>query len=526
MSSARARPGPQSLERLPRKTPSRKRFDRSQVEAEPTTPMKLSVIVAERILRDIAKGGWEVGAVLGQEAQLMERYDVSRATLREAVRQLECQGVATMRRGFGGGLAVQAPAHRAAIQALANFLELSHVSPKALYEAKEVLEVRAVKMASRQLTDEHVKQLREGIDQIEAAPFDAIEEESRLHARIRRTVADAAGNPALSLFMQGLNRITQKLMPEYSRLAQMTDEHRRERELRGRQVEAVISGDTTAAEQATLEQLTLALKTTEQALRRFRNREKHTPSLERGVPPHVVPWDAQDKLPHRLAAAIALDISEQQQPPGSRVGSEPEFIERFGVSRAVFREAVRLLENYGIVQMRRGFGGGLAVGTRSSSRIIALVATYLGHAKLERKHFLEVLGILYTAAAPLAAERAPKPQALALLARARAIDSNATEGAADSMRNHFRELLAFTGNPALILIGEVAHSLSDFFQMDPPPPELQAKFKQLHCDMVAAVADGDGGLARRMMSRFVASLYQWYGLAEHRRSSIASGALM
>lgn len=486
-------------------------------------PMKLSAVVAERILRDIAKGGWEVGAVLGQELQLMERYQVSRATLREAVRQLECQGVATMRRGFGGGLAVQASAHRAAIQALATFLELSHVSPQALYEAKEVLEVRAVKLASRQLTDEHVRKLRESIEQIDASPFDAIDDEVRLHAMIRRTVAEAAGNPALSLFMQGLNRITQKLMPEYSKLTQMTEEHRRERELRGRQVEAVIAGDTTVAEQATLEQLSLALETTEGALRNFRSNGQNTPRLKRGAAPHVVPWDAQDKLPHRLAAAIALDISEQRQPPGSRVGSEPEFIERFGVSRAVFREAVRLLENYGIVQMRRGFGGGLAVGTRSPARIIALVVTYLRHAEVEHRHFLEVLGILYVAVAPLAAERAPRAQARALLERVQAMEVTGLRSTSDSMRNDFRELLQYTGNPALILIGEVADSLADFFELAPPAAELQAQFKQLHCDMVTAVVDGDPGLARRMMSRLVGGLYEWYGREDDQQPALTSG---
>ena len=47
--------------------------------------------------------------------------------------------------------------------------------------------------------------------------------------------------------------------------------------------------------------------------------------------------------------------------PGDLVGTEPELIEREGVSRALLREAVRLLEHHHIARMRRGPGGGLFV---------------------------------------------------------------------------------------------------------------------------------------------------------------------
>ena len=49
----------------------------------------------------------------------MERYGIGRATLREAIRQLERHGVANMRRGSGGGLVISRPARDSAALALA-----------------------------------------------------------------------------------------------------------------------------------------------------------------------------------------------------------------------------------------------------------------------------------------------------------------------------------------------------------------------------------------------------------------------
>jgi len=55
------------------------------VPAQRANP-KLAAQTARRIEDDIIAAHWPVGQVLGSEAQLMERYDVSRAVLREAIR--------------------------------------------------------------------------------------------------------------------------------------------------------------------------------------------------------------------------------------------------------------------------------------------------------------------------------------------------------------------------------------------------------------------------------------------------------
>ena len=67
---------------------------------------KLSEIVAAQLMEEIRSRGWPVGESLGTESDLMARFNVSRATMTEAVRQVERYGAAVMRRGSGGGLVV------------------------------------------------------------------------------------------------------------------------------------------------------------------------------------------------------------------------------------------------------------------------------------------------------------------------------------------------------------------------------------------------------------------------------------
>lgn len=86
-----------------------------------------------------------------------------------------------------------------------------------------------------------------------------------------------------------------------------------------------------------------------------------------------------------LLENIALDLG---WPVGHSLGSERDFIERFGAGRDVVRGAVRLVEARGLMQMRRGCKGGLRVLRPDIENVAGAFATYLkasgySRAKLE-----------------------------------------------------------------------------------------------------------------------------------------------
>ena len=67
-------------------------------------PAKTAMIIAQRIVADIARDSLAPGASLPPERMMMETYEVGRGTLREALRFLEFQGVITLKPGPRGGV--------------------------------------------------------------------------------------------------------------------------------------------------------------------------------------------------------------------------------------------------------------------------------------------------------------------------------------------------------------------------------------------------------------------------------------
>ena len=165
---------------------------------------KTAEVLAEKIGLLVVERGWPVGEIVGSEAELMERYQVSRATLREAARLLEHDRVAAMRRGPGGGLIVTEPDESAVVRAAALYLDQAKVEGRDLFEARIALEMVAVRELADNLTEEKANRL-----------WEVYERESRFGTHLdpsvhnlHREIAVLSGNAALRLFIDVLTALT------------------------------------------------------------------------------------------------------------------------------------------------------------------------------------------------------------------------------------------------------------------------------------------------------------------------------
>ena len=68
---------------------------------------KIAESVARQILRDIQLQGLAPGSMLPPESAMLERFDIGRGSLREALRILEVNGLITIKTGPGGGRTMQ-----------------------------------------------------------------------------------------------------------------------------------------------------------------------------------------------------------------------------------------------------------------------------------------------------------------------------------------------------------------------------------------------------------------------------------
>jgi DNA-binding FadR family transcriptional regulator len=115
--------------------------------------------------------------------------------------------------------------------------------------------------------------------------------------------------------------------------------------------------------------------------------------------------DPGPKGAERLSARILDEIADAGWPVGSLVGTEPELVERYGVSRNTFREAVRLLEHLGAARMNVGRTGGLVVTSPDPAPVTRAAAVLLRYEGVDHSELHEARASVELAIVELAIAR-------------------------------------------------------------------------------------------------------------------------
>jgi DNA-binding FadR family transcriptional regulator len=214
------------------------------------------------------------------------------------------------------------------------------------------------------------------------------------------------------------------------------------------------------------------------------------------------------------AETVARDITQiivtRGLRPGELVGTEPELIEREGVSRALLREAVRLLEHHQIARMRRGPGGGLFVMAPSACAVTEVSALYLARRGMRLAELAELRTGVEVAIADLAAERIDDEGALGLQ-EALVREEHATEEEqAELIQGLHAAVAAAAQNRVLQLVALVLIRLSRLHEFERLAPkerrQIQAEVRCTHEGIASAVEAGDRELARYRMRRHLEAL--------------------
>jgi GntR family transcriptional regulator, transcriptional repressor for pyruvate dehydrogenase complex len=119
---------------------------------KPIRRQKASDLIVEEIWKMILEGKLKPGDRLPPEHTLVERFQVSKVTLREALQTLETYGHITRKQGRGGGTVVLDIAPTRGIGLVANYLSLSSLSLEKLMEARLLLEPTIAEEAARHVT--------------------------------------------------------------------------------------------------------------------------------------------------------------------------------------------------------------------------------------------------------------------------------------------------------------------------------------------------------------------------------------
>ena len=170
-------------------------------------PAKMGEVIADAIADEILEQNLQPGTRLPNEAQMVERYQAGRGTVREAMRLLEADGLIDVRPGLGGGPVVREPDVDRVARRLSILLRLSGSTFGAVVDARKALEPTLAHHAAIAASEEQIAALRESVERLDAAQGAGgqafIEENARFHS----LVAEASHNPVLQTFWLAIRAI-------------------------------------------------------------------------------------------------------------------------------------------------------------------------------------------------------------------------------------------------------------------------------------------------------------------------------
>jgi DNA-binding FadR family transcriptional regulator len=167
--------------------------------------------IADEIERAIVNREFRTGTVVGSEGAIAARYAVSRPVVREAFRILELSGIASVRRGPGGGLVVEEPNAGPVVAAARRFLGYRGVSRSELLSARLALELACVNGLATSIDEDKIFVLRRVLDQEHRAGPQLVGTGERLAEQLHYVIAELAGNAAFALFVPVLAQLSSEL---------------------------------------------------------------------------------------------------------------------------------------------------------------------------------------------------------------------------------------------------------------------------------------------------------------------------
>ena len=185
------------------------------MKIDPTKPADLSAQIAAAIRDAIVAGALIVDERLPSESELADHFDVSRPTVREALKRLAAQSLIRTQRGATGGAFVRRlsfeDAYSQQITTSTLLLSMNAVRFDTACEARYALERACAPLSARRRSADHLATMRAEIFR-QGQPGLTDEAFCASDVAFHRALVDGAGNPVLSYQLAGAVEAMQPLM--------------------------------------------------------------------------------------------------------------------------------------------------------------------------------------------------------------------------------------------------------------------------------------------------------------------------
>jgi DNA-binding FadR family transcriptional regulator len=224
----------------------------------------------------------------------------------------------------------------------------------------------------------------------------------------------------------------------------------------------------------------------------------------------------QNRIFQDIVEQIQEAILSGQYQPGDVLPPERELRETFQTSRGTLREALRVLEQKGLIEIRLGVNGGAFVKGSISEPITESLGLMLRYRKISLVHlneFREDVEGLVTAKAALRAEDADTQKLEALLAEATEIMAKGKQGWLEFLeidKQFHQEVARISRNPIYIFMHNVIHSnIQAYYDEFLPPDEdiIKENYTDLN-DIFEAIQERNADRASALVQNHVRRFYE------------------
>lgn len=176
-----------------------------QPEFEAISSLRAADEIEAQIRDQIAQGRLRPGDKLPAERDLSQRFNVSRNTLREALRALEQAKLIELRKGAHGGAFVRHGDAATIAKSMRDLYHLGAITPKQLTDARIWLSRMIVGIVCEIASDEDIDQLQANVDATARADAAGnFDERARLNREFHLVLAGLTRNPIIESTIQGV----------------------------------------------------------------------------------------------------------------------------------------------------------------------------------------------------------------------------------------------------------------------------------------------------------------------------------
>jgi len=174
---------------------------------------RLSDQVKHHLEQAILDGKFKPGDKLPPENQIAEIFKVSKVTAREALREMETEGLIEKRRGTHGGSFVAQPGAEKIGQVFNNFYRFGALTPEELVEFRQILEPALVALAVERRTEDDLKAIKTNIEEVEASIRQGRQNQPKA-IEFHRLIADACHNRLISAVMEAMVQVFLEILSQ------------------------------------------------------------------------------------------------------------------------------------------------------------------------------------------------------------------------------------------------------------------------------------------------------------------------